>query len=98
MIFKMTKRWFILNILYQFVNEKVKISPTSVQCISFIHAKYTYLYGSLKHFAGGMLFSVSFECANSEKSFRQVKNKVIALSYRVLQNTFTGPKLRDNKN
>lgn len=55
--------------------------------------KGTYLYGNLKRFSGGMLFSKSLEFAKSAKSFRQVKNNVIALSYRVLQNKFTGPNL-----
>ncbi|KAJ0483951.1 hypothetical protein HanIR_Chr13g0670381 [Helianthus annuus] len=40
-----------------------------------------------------MLFSLSLEFANSAKSLRHVKNSVIALSYRVLQNRFTGPNL-----
>lgn len=40
-----------------------------------------------------MLAALSLACANSANSFRHAKKNVIALSYRVLQNRFTGPNL-----
>lgn len=52
---------------------------------------FSILYGSLKHFSGGILASLSLAFANSANSFRHATKKVMALSYRELQKRFTGP-------